>query len=131
MDTKHLIEQGNPVDAFQREGAGYVADVGRTAFSASSTAFLIAPNPVTGGAVLVSGAVWLGAEAWDHREEIVDAVTDAADWAWDHSLVGAAWNHREEIGEALDDGVDMVQDGLSSVADKVDDLVPDVDLTPW
>ena len=152
LDTAHLIRQGNPVEAFQRDGAGYVADVGRTAFSASTTAFLIAPNPVTGGAVLVSGTVWLGAEAWDHREEIADAVSTGAEWAWDHSLVGAAWNHREEIGAAIDSGVDtarnfaedvgerwdqgvdMVQDGLSTATegagDFVDDITPD-DWTPW
>jgi hypothetical protein len=141
MDAHHLIEQGNPVDAFQREGAGYVADVARTGFSASTTAFLIAPNPVTGGAVLVTGAVWLGAEAWDHREAIGDAVATGAEFAWDHSLPGTVWNHREEIGDAFnsgvdmaqdlagevgerwDDGVDMVGDGLSGMADTGGDLV--------
>jgi hypothetical protein len=149
MDTKHLIEQGNPVEAFEREGAGYVADVARTGFSASSTAFLIAPNPVTGGAVVVTGAVWLGAEVWDHREAIGGAIADGAEYAWDHSLVGAAWNNREEIGAALDsgvgmaqdfagevgerwdEGVDMVGDGLSSVADTGGDLLESAgDLVP-
>lgn len=149
MDTKHLIEQGNPIDAFQREGAGYVADVARTGFSASSTAFLIAPNPVTGGAVLVTGAVWLGAEAWDHREAIGGAIADGAELVWDHSLPGAVWNHREEIGAALDagvgmaqdfagevgerwdQGVDMVGDGLSGMADAGGDLLESAgDLVP-
>lgn len=40
-----LVDQGNPVDAYRREGAAYVADVAGTAFSASTTAFLVAPNP--------------------------------------------------------------------------------------
>jgi hypothetical protein len=136
-DGYNLIQQGNPVDAFQRDGAGYVADIGRTAFSASTTAFLIAPNPVTGGAVIVSGGIWLGAEAWDHREAIGHAVSTGADWAWDHSVAGQVWNHREDIGNALDSGVDMVGDGLSDVADTGGDLVDGAkDLvdkipTPW
>jgi hypothetical protein len=122
MDTHHLIEQGNPIDAFEREGAGYVADVARTGFSAS-TAFLIAPGPVTGGAVLVTGAVWLGAEAWDHREAIGEAVSDGAQFAWDHSLPGTVWNHREEIGAALDSGVGMAQDFAGEVGERWDEGV--------
>ncbi|HEX5620625.1 MAG TPA: hypothetical protein VFX51_19555 [Solirubrobacteraceae bacterium] len=136
-DGYNLIQQGNPVDAFQRDGAGYVADVGRTAFSASTTAFLIAPNPVTGGAVVVSGAVWAGAEIYQHREAIGHAIGTGADWAWDHSAAGVVWNNREEIGQALDSGVDMVGDGLSTVADTGGDLIDGAgDLvssipTPW
>ena len=76
-----------------------------------------------------------------------DRTSGRADWAWDHSLVGAAWNHREEIGaaldrgldmaqdfggevgERLDQGVDMVEDGLSSVGERAGDVWEAA--TPW
>lgn len=75
----NLVQQGNPVDAFQREGAGYVADVAETAFSASTTAFLIAPNPVTGALAVGSGLVWAGAEVVDHWDDI----SETAGKVWD------------------------------------------------
>ena len=75
----NLVQQGNPVDAFQREGAGYVADVAETAFSASTTAFLIAPNPVTGALAVGSGLVWAGAEVVDHWDDI----SETAGEVWD------------------------------------------------
>lgn len=78
LDGYQLVSKygWNPVTGVQKGGADYVAQFGKTAFSASTTAFLVAPNPVTGGAVVVSGAVWLGAEGWKHREAIVHA----AEW---------------------------------------------------
>ncbi len=81
----NLIEQGNPIDAFEREGAGYVADVAETAFSASTTAFLIAPNPVTGAIAVTTGIVWAGAEVVDHWDDITDFAGDAWDTVtfWD------------------------------------------------
>jgi hypothetical protein len=120
MDAKHVVEQGNPVTAFKQQGAGYVAGVARTGFSASSTAFLIAPNPVTGGAVIVTGAVWAGAEVWDHHEEIGHAVSSAGNWAWDHSAAGQAWNHRADIGHAIDSGIGTAQAFASDVGDRLD-----------
>lgn len=67
-----LYQQGNPIEAFEREGAGYVADVASTAFSASSTAFFLAPNPVTGALVIGTGLVWAGAEIVDHWDDITE-----------------------------------------------------------
>jgi hypothetical protein len=137
MDASNLVAQGNPVTAFKRDGSRYVADVARTGFSASSTAFLIAPNPVTGGAVIVTGTVWMGAEAWDHRAEIAHAASGAANWAWDHggnwtwdhSLVGATWNHRADIAAAIDSGIGTAQafaDGVGSTLDHGVDIAGDV-----
>ena len=83
VGTVDLVRQGNPVDAFRREGAGYVADVAGTAFGYSSAAFLAAPNPVTGAVMAGTGLVWLGAEAWDHREDIAAAWNTATEWAGD------------------------------------------------
>ena len=76
-----VYQQGNPVDAYRREGAGYVADVAGTAFSASTTAFLVAPNPVTGVAAVGSGLVWAGAETVDHWDDITEFGADAWDGA--------------------------------------------------
>jgi hypothetical protein len=131
MDANHLIQQGNPVDAFKRDGSRYVADVARTGFSAAGTAFLVAPNPVTGGAVIVTGTVWMGAEAWDHREAIGHAVSTGANWAWDHggnwawdhSLVGSTWNNRAEIGAAIDSGINTAQAFADGVGSRLDDGV--------
>lgn len=66
-----VFEQGDPAEAYRREGAGYVADVGEFVFSASSTAFFLIPNPYVGAVVVASGVVWAGAEVVDHWNEIV------------------------------------------------------------
>jgi hypothetical protein len=126
IDGYNLIQDGNPVDAFHRDGAGYIADVSKTAFSASTTAFLIAPNPVTGGAVIVSGAVWAGAEAWQHREQIANGVKTGANFVWDHSAIGYAFNHQQDITNAFNSGVDMASDLASDVHQTLDSGVDTV-----
>ena len=103
--TIGLVKAGNPVDAFQRDGAKYVAKVASTALGYSSAAFVVCPNPVTGGAVIVSGSVWLGAEAWEHAGQISQGVVTAAhavDSAWDAS-VGAVGSALTATSGALDD----------------------------
>lgn len=79
MGVYDLVQQGNPVEAFKRDGAGYVADVAETAFSASTTAFLVAPNPVTAGLAVGTGLVWAGAEVVDHWDEISETASDVKD----------------------------------------------------
>lgn len=100
LGTYELVQQGNPVDAYQREGAGYVADVASTAFSATSTAFFIAPNPVTGALVIASGIVWAGAEVVDHWDDITDWVDDSWEAAGDLSsdVWQGAQNLFEDVG---------------------------------
>jgi hypothetical protein len=103
--TIGLVQAGNPVDAFHRDGAKYVAKVAGTALGYSSAAFVACPNPVTGGAVIVSGSVWLGAEAWEHAGQISQGVVTAAhavDTAWDAS-VGAVGSALTATSGALDD----------------------------
>jgi len=109
LDAKQLWQDGNPIDAFHRKGAGYVADVARTGFDGSSAAFLVMPTPVTAGAVVVTGAVWAGAEIYQHRKAIGHALQTAGTFAWDHSVPGEIWNNREAIGHALDNGVHVVK----------------------
>ncbi|HEX2064093.1 MAG TPA: hypothetical protein VHE80_06695, partial [Acidimicrobiales bacterium] len=112
-----LVRQGNPVDAYRQEGAGYVADVAGTAFNFSSSAFLAAPNPVTGVVVVGTGATWLGAEAWDHREEIVDTWNAAAGWV-DDRLDDAG----EAVGDAVDDAGEAVDDLAEDAGEAAEDV---------
>ncbi|MEW9526947.1 hypothetical protein [Microbispora sp. NPDC049125] len=68
----NVISQGNPVDAFKRNGAGYVADVAEVGFNASLTAAMVCPNPITIGATVVFGAVYVGAKVVEHWDDIKD-----------------------------------------------------------
>lgn len=98
-----LYQQGNPIDAFRADGAGYVADVANTAFSASTAAFLIAPNPVTGALVVGTGLVWAGAEVVDHWDDISSAAGDA--WDTGTAALSDAWDAGTDvIGDVLDVG---------------------------
>ncbi len=96
-----LVQQGNPIAAYERRGAGYVADVASTAFSASTTAFLIAPNPVTAGAAIVTGVVWAGAEVVDHWDEIVD-VADTVGTAVSDTVDGVVTGARTAATDMID-----------------------------
>ncbi len=120
MDAYGLYKQGNPIKAIERNPAGYASDVSRTAFSASSTLFFVAPTPATGVLVIGTGVAWAGTEAWEHREAIGRAVSSGADYAWDHSLPGAAWNNREDIGQAFNDGTQWAGNAAVDVRDKLD-----------
>jgi hypothetical protein len=112
VGVRDVWMQGNPVDAFERDGSGYVADVAGTAFSASTTAFLLAPNPVTGALAIVTGAVWLGTEAWDAwGDEISTWVGERAD------DVGAA------AGAAWDAGSDVMSSAWSTVSAAAGDVL--------
>lgn len=111
-DAYNLYVQGDPREAFRREGAGYVADVARTGFSASLTAAMIAPNPVTWGAVAVTGLVWGGAEIVDNWPAISSAVGEASD-----RVVDWGSDRLDDAGDALDDVGGTIGDMGSAVAD--------------
>lgn len=113
LGTADLIRQGNPADAFRERGAGYVADVSGTAFGYASAAFFIAPNPVTAGAVVITGAVWVGAEVWDRwGDDVRDTYRAARD---------AAGDFFDRSGEVADRaaarGREMVANAAGSVLD--------------
>lgn len=78
--------------------AHVIGEYAETAFNASMTAALIAPNPVTLGLVAVTGLVWAGAEVVEHWDDITGAVSDAADWVGDTADKAADW-----AGDRLDD----------------------------
>ncbi|MGW2823254.1 PE-PGRS family protein [Streptomyces sp. NPDC001443] len=83
FSAANVVAQGNPVKAFQRNGAGYVADVAELGFNASMTAAMIAPNPVTIGLAVGFGAVYVGAKVVEHWNDIKKGADTAAKWVGD------------------------------------------------
>lgn len=83
MDIANIASKSDPGKAFKRDKAGYVADLAKTGFDGSLTAAMIAPTPVTWGAVAVTGTVWAGSELVDHWDDVSAATDKAADWAGD------------------------------------------------
>ncbi|MFE4858963.1 PE-PGRS family protein [Streptomyces sp. NPDC056670] len=79
----NVVAQGNPVEAFKKKGAGYVADVAEVGFNASMTAAMIAPNPVTIGLAVGTGLVYGGAKVVEHWDDIKDGAGKAANWVGD------------------------------------------------
>ncbi|WP_273652474.1 hypothetical protein [Cellulomonas fimi] len=78
--------------------AHVIGEYAETAFNASMTAALIAPNPVTLGLVAVTGLVWAGAEVVEHWDDITAAYDTAVDWAGDRAEEAGEW-----VGDRLDD----------------------------
>ncbi|MET7292378.1 hypothetical protein ABZS79_09570 [Streptomyces griseoloalbus] len=81
-----VMQEGNPVEAFKRDKAGYVSKVSGVAFNASLTVAMVAPTPVTIGAAVVTGAVYGVATATiiankEKFKEIPGKVADAGRWA--------------------------------------------------
>jgi hypothetical protein len=83
FSAANVISQGNPVDAFKRNGAGYVADVAEVGFNASLTAAMVAPNPVTIGLAVGTGLIYGGAKVVEHWDDIEKGAGEAADWVGD------------------------------------------------
>lgn len=89
--------------------AHVVGEYAETAFNASMTAALVAPNPVTLIAVGVTGTVWAGAEIVEHWDDItaaMDTAVDATvDWGKDRldDIEGAAGAVKGWTGDRLED----------------------------
>jgi hypothetical protein len=66
---------------------------------------MIAPNPVTWGAVAVTGVVYGGARLVEHWDDVTHAADEAVDWAGD-KLGDAA----DAVGGTISDGFDAVKD---------------------
>lgn len=108
MSAANVIAQGNPVDAFRENGAAYVADVAEVGFNASLTAAMIAPNPVTVGAVVVTGVVYAGAEVVANWDEITEFAGDAVD------LAGRGYRAAAEaVDHVADTATDLARDAVS------------------
>ncbi|MEL3944804.1 MULTISPECIES: mucin-2 [Streptomyces] len=97
-----LVQQGNPIEAFKRDKAGYISDVSGVAFNASLTAAMIAPNPVTIGAAAVTGVVYGVSSVidnWDKVKQFPGKVAEAGTWA--KNKVGEGLNKAKEGGKKL------------------------------
>ncbi|MFC5674853.1 PE-PGRS family protein [Streptomyces incanus] len=79
----NVVSQGNPVDAFKKRGAGYVADVAEVGFNASLTAAMVAPNPVTIGLAVGTGLIYGGAKVVEHWDDIKKGAGEAKKWVSD------------------------------------------------
>ncbi|MEU7603085.1 mucin-2 [Streptomyces sp. NPDC040724] len=100
-----LYQKGNPVEAFKKDKVGYAKDVSGVAFNASLTAAMIAPNPITIGAVAVTGLVYGGlaiADNWDTVKQWPGKVADAAGKA----------------GEVISKGAGRLADGAKNLVSK-------------
>ena len=75
------------------------------------TAALIAPSPITWGAVAVTGLIYGGAELVDHWDEVTAATQQAADWSADQAAKAGRW-----VGDQLDD-IDDIDDVVDKIAD--------------
>lgn len=108
VSAANVIAQGNPADAFRENGAAYVADVAEVGFNASLTAAMIAPNPVTIGATVVTGVVYAGAEIVANWDDIVEAGGDAVDLARRGAHAAG-----DAVGAGLDAAADLAKDAAS------------------
>ncbi|MEW2266357.1 mucin-2 [Streptomyces sp. NPDC047853] len=101
-----VYQEGNPVEAFKRDKAGYVSKVSGVAFNASLTAAMVAPNPITIGAAVVTGAVY-GVSSivdnWDTVKQFPGKVADAGAWAGKKVAEGAGKlaDGAKKLGSAL------------------------------
>ena len=103
------FRSGEEQDAWTHGGtsgkAKVIGDFAEVGFNASLTAAMVAPNPVTWGAVAVTGVVYGGARLVEHWDDVTHAADQAADWAGD-KLDDAA----SAVTDTLGDGLDAVKD---------------------
>jgi hypothetical protein len=78
------------------------------------TAAMIAPNPVTVGAVVATGVVYAGAEIWAHREEIAEFAQDAWESAGD--AITATGDLLDDVAHDAAEVADRVVDGAADLA---------------
>lgn len=92
LDVVNIASQGNPVDAFREDPAGYGEDLASLAFNASLTAAMVAPGPWTLGAVAVTGVIYGGLLIYNNWDTITETVGEAVDWCGDRldDLAGGA-----------------------------------------
>lgn len=78
--------------------AKVIGDFAEVGFNASLTAAMIAPNPITLGAVAVTGLVYGGARLVEHWDDVTKKMGEVKDWAADRVDDAAKW-----AGDRLDD----------------------------
>jgi hypothetical protein len=90
--------------AWKEDKAKYLSNWTGTAFNASLTAAMIAPNPVTIGLAVGTGLAYAGTLIWDNSDKIEAAAEEAADWVGDKA---------EKAGAAISDGAKKLGSALN------------------
>jgi hypothetical protein len=107
---------GEAQDAWNNGGtqgkAKVIGDIAEVGFNASLTAAMVAPNPVTWGAVAVTGVVYGGARLVEHWDDVTHALGEAKDWAGDR-----VDDVKDFAGDVADDVTDMAGDAIDAVKD--------------
>lgn len=142
FDGAQLFRDGNPIQQIQDHPATYTNHLAKTAFDASTLAFMVAPNPVTGGAVIVTGVAWAGSEIYIHRKQIghvietgAKDVWHGAQWLGNKEIQGAqtiyhavdhAWDEGTHVvGQLADKGAHVASDAIHGVSDVASGAVDD------
>ena len=89
--------------------AKVIGDFAEVGFNGSLTAAMIAPSPVTWGAVAVTGVIYGGARLVEHWDDVTKAVGDATKW----------------VGDTVDKGVDAVKNTIGDGVDEIKDTLGD------
>ncbi|MFF7732416.1 hypothetical protein [Streptomyces sp. NPDC007984] len=90
--------------AWKEDKAKYLSNWTGTAFNASLTAAMVAPNPVTVGLAVGTGLAYAGTLVWDNWDSISKGAEEAADWVGDKA---------EKAGEAISDGAKKLGSALN------------------
>lgn len=106
VGAANVAARGNPIDAFRDDPAGYSADLAGTAFNASLTAALVAPNPVTIGLAVGTGVAYAGTLAWKHWDEIEEFGGRVKDGVSD--AVSNSVDVLEDVGSAIGSGLSSI-----------------------
>lgn len=85
MSAVSLAQRGNPVDAAQRDPSGFLVDASGTVMGAAEAVALVtgegSPPALIAHAVAgAAGTVYVGAQVWDHWDDIGRGFEDAQDW---------------------------------------------------
>jgi hypothetical protein len=112
----HSIRTHELQDAWSNGGtegkAKVIGDGAEVLFNGSLTAAMIAPSPVTWGAVAVTGVVYGGARLVEHWDDVTHALGEAKDWAGDR-----VDDVKDFAGDVADDVTDMAGDAVDAVKD--------------
>nr|WP_237556684.1 hypothetical protein [Streptomyces sp. SID5464] len=90
--------------AWKEDKAKYLSNWTGTAFNASLTAAMVAPNPVTVGLAVGTGLAYAGTLVWDNWDSISKGAEEAADWVGDKA---------DKAGEAISDGAKKLGSALN------------------
>lgn len=110
------ITSGELADNWEHGGvqgkAKVIGDGAEVLFNGSLTAAMIAPSPVTWGAVAVTGVVYGGARLVEHWDDVTHALGEAKDWAADRvdDVADFAGDVADEVEDKVGDTIDAVKD---------------------